>query len=84
MTDWIKVMSGGLADEIPEGWETTSQIAEHLGITPDAAHGRLKRRKIRGLVEQRHIIVSGMGKSSIWRVIDPEGGGESLNEKNPR
>ncbi len=81
MNNWVKTLTEGLGDAVPEGWETTAQVAAQLGITTDATLGRLKRRLARGLVERKFLIVSGVGKISIWRVIIPEGGEDSLERK---
>ena len=83
MNDWVKALSEGLGETVPEGWETTGQIAKQIGLSADATLGRLKRRQARGLIERQHITVNGVGKTSSWRVIDPEGEKDRGKEKSP-
>lgn len=69
MTDWIKILASRTSEEVPEGWKTTTQIAEEVGETSDSVYSRLSRRRQSGVVESQIIKLNGK-TIAIWRAIE--------------
>jgi len=67
VTDWLQVLAEGFASEVPEGWSTTREVAEELGLGTDTVFNRLKRKYEMGEVEKQLIRLGGQ-RIAIWRL----------------
>jgi len=66
VNDWAKIFSEQLGAGLPEGFETTQQIATKTGDSLAKVYNRLKRLHAKGLVEKRVISFEG-AQQAAWR-----------------
>tara|TARA_R110002020_G_C16317421_1_gene774396 strand:- start:6871 stop:7080 length:210 start_codon:yes stop_codon:yes gene_type:complete len=66
MTDWTEVFAKHLNTNIPEGFETTAQIAKKAGANHSATYERLKVLLKRGLVDCVEVTHNGKN-AKAWK-----------------
>ena len=66
-TDWTKVFAQHMGTKIPEGYETTSQIAAKCQETVALAYNRLKKLHENGVVDKIKVTHNGIAQSA-WKV----------------
>ena len=66
-TDWTKVFAQHMGTEIPEGYETTSQIAAKCKQTATLAYNRLRILHEKGVVDKIKVTHNGIAQSA-WKI----------------
>ena len=66
-TDWTKVFAQHMGTKIPEGYETTSQIAAKCQETMPVAYNRLQSLFRKGVVDKIRVTHKGVAQSA-WKI----------------
>ncbi len=68
LSDWQKILAKGFSPKgRPEGYETTREIAEHMGIPKQLAWARLSKLFDAGKVDRLKVIIDGK-HCCAWKI----------------